>query len=341
MEKVDNTNKEEIKIREKRRTHYFDVDNDYIKSYAKHLGVMCTAVYTSLCMHSDYETQRCWPSMSTIAEQHGIERHTVSRALKKLEEWNIIKIARAIDRKNRKRKNNIYTLLSKEVWREVPDEEALQIVYIPGDIVDITDGTFMSTEKSHGSYNTLHMESKVPQDGTESSSNKTHIIKIIEEKSNCGQEPTISGEEEGDSQEDDVMVTWDYRVEILMLLKSDYKDYRIIGEYFKFKEWSFDSMTSFVKEFDRTLKPANLLKKYKIQDIKDAMKWCKDAYELEAGWTLETVVKKIDDCIDSSFFPQAEEWAMIRAKDKTRSNGAPYTPGKYKDVKTKMFINDH
>ena len=91
-----------------KRDHFFMIDNDYVTLYAKHLGVMATAVYTSLLKHADIETNRCWPSMELIAEQHGIHRKSVSKALKKLEEWNIISTARAIDRKNKKRKNNVY-----------------------------------------------------------------------------------------------------------------------------------------------------------------------------------------------------------------------------------------
>jgi hypothetical protein len=66
-------------------------------------------------------------------------------------------------KQNKKRKNNVYTLQSKELWIGLPAEEE-------------TSGIIDSIE-SHGSDNTLHMVSEVPQDGAESSSNKTHIIK--------------------------------------------------------------------------------------------------------------------------------------------------------------------
>lgn len=316
-----------MKIREKRRKNYFDIDNDYIKLYARHLGIIATAVYSSLCMHSDYTTQRSWPSMETLAEQHGIERHAVSRALKKLEEWNIIKTDRAIDRKKKKRKNNVYTLLSKESWRKLPIGEEIETL-----------GTMNSIE-SHGIESSIHMASKIPQDGTESSSNKTHIIKPIEEKTNCGQESTMSisskqSDSSGENQEDVSVVenlasgAWSYEQGLSELINSDYNDIRIIGNYFDVKKWSFSDRSSFDSAFSRVLKPANLLKGHKTQDVISTMKWCNDAYDLTTGWTLETVLKRINDCISSKFVSQEHNMAQSKLRPEERCK-----PGKYDNIK--------
>lgn len=320
---------------DKKRENFFIIDNDFVELYAKHLGVYCTAVYTSLNKHADNKTGRCWPSMETIAQQHHIERHTVSRALVELEKWNIIKTERAIDRKNKKRKNNVYTLLKKELWRALPTEGT----------EEATSGTISSTE-SHGSENTFPVVSEVPQDGAENSSNKTHIIKLIEENTNCGQESTTSiiPNQSSISKEDQKKapmvgelepVTWNYKQEVSKLINSDYLEYRVIGCYFSFKNWSFENKLIFEMGFNRNLKPANLLKVYKIQDIKNTMKWCEEAYGPTVGWTLETVIKKIDDCIATNFVSQEQKKRVAEMK----ANGSLYVPGKYKDVKVTTIKN--
>lgn len=109
-----------MEIRDNRQKEWFWLDNEYLNGYAKHLGVMCTSVYIALCRHSDNKTQTCFPSMELIAEEIGAGRNAVSRAIKTLEEWGIVSVQEQFDAKNKKRKNNIYTLLSKYAWREKP-----------------------------------------------------------------------------------------------------------------------------------------------------------------------------------------------------------------------------
>ena len=324
---------QENKIKNKNRNGYFSIDNDYIKSYAKYLGMVATAVYTSLCMHSDYFTKLCWPSMKTIAEEHGLERHAVSRALVKLEEWNIISAERAIDRKNKKRKNNVYTLLSKELWKKLPEEEESR-------------GIINSTA-SHGTENTRPMVSKIPQDGTENASNKTQIIKPMEENTNCGQEPTVSiipnqKENPREGQEEKMMVkesvpateVWSYEQEIIKIKNSGQRDYLIIEYYFSIKKFSFDNKETFDLAFKRALKPANLLKAYDGKNIRAAMKWCNETYGLTTGWTLETVLKRIDDGIADGFVPQ-----KIKRMAAELPAGSTNTPGQYKNIKVHEIKN--
>lgn len=108
-----------MKIRDNRDKNWFWLDNEYLNGYAKHLGASCTVVYLSLCRFAHNEKQTCFPSMDTIAEQNGIHRATVIRALKKLEQWNIIAVERA-KKEDGTQANNIYTLLSKNEWKEKP-----------------------------------------------------------------------------------------------------------------------------------------------------------------------------------------------------------------------------
>ncbi len=301
----DNAEEKVAKERKNQRKNYFIIDNDYVKFYARRLGVIATAVYTSLCMHSDYITKRCWPSMDTIAKEEGLERHAVSRALVKLEKWNIISIGRGIDRKFRRRKNNMYTLLPKESWKELPIEE---------DPLDEAPFGIVETIKHRGTKSTINVASKIPPRGIEDTSNKHHVTKIINQNTNCGQEPTVSvpiisdqtnlaqKQKEIFSVTKSEQVNWNYKEALNKLVNSDYKDYWIIGAYFYKKDWYFDNKQKFDIEFKRALKPANLLKCYEKRDILKAMDCCLESYGDRTGWTLETVLKRIPDYIANGFY---------------------------------------
>lgn len=109
-----------MEIRDNRQKEWFWLDNEYLNGYARFLGETCTVVYLSLCRHADNKTQTCFPSMELIAEENGIGRKKVGIALQKLKEWGVISIKEDYDPKNKRRKNNVYTLLSKIEWREKP-----------------------------------------------------------------------------------------------------------------------------------------------------------------------------------------------------------------------------
>lgn len=110
----------EIVIRDTRKKEKFVVDDEYLNGYAKLCGINATGVYITLCRHADFHTQECFPSVKTISEKLGISERSVSYALKKLEDWNIIIRERTRHPKNSKWVNNSYTLLDKSVWRTKP-----------------------------------------------------------------------------------------------------------------------------------------------------------------------------------------------------------------------------
>lgn len=109
-----------MEIRDNRAKEWFWLDNQYLNGYAKHLGPTCTLVYISLCRHADNKTQTAFPSMELIAEELGMQRASISRAIQKLAEWRIIEIKESYDKKNKRRKNNVYTLTKKTEWQEKP-----------------------------------------------------------------------------------------------------------------------------------------------------------------------------------------------------------------------------
>lgn len=109
-----------LEIRDSREKDWFWLDNEYLNGYAKFLGVYCTAVYISLCRHSDNNTQTCYPSMSLIASENGMSVKTVERSVKTLEDWGIIRVQRS-RKEDGTQANNVYTLTKKSLWKEKPE----------------------------------------------------------------------------------------------------------------------------------------------------------------------------------------------------------------------------
>ena len=289
-----------------RREHFFMIDNDYVKLYAKHLGVVATAVFTSLNMHADADG-RCFPSMELIAEQHGIDRHTVSKALKKLEEWNMILVGRAYNRSLKKRKNNEYTVIPINFWNGLPEGDQVVDSIDYGIKTTIEDNeipfAIIDRDKSHGNKDAMYVASKIPDGGTEYTSNKTHTIKTKEEKSLCGLTPTVPHKENTSLK---TLAVWNSVQAVQALVESGYKDYQIIGTYFYIQEYFFEDESAFKTGIERLLRVAKILKEYEMDDIKKTMKWLSDQ-DFELDWSLEAVRHYIDDCISTDFILDGKE----------------------------------
>lgn len=112
-------NSNQIEIRDLRRKQFFMVDDEYLNGYARLCGISATGVYLSLCRHASRD-QTCFPSKKLIAEELDISERTVYSALKKLEEWNIVKVTDQSRKKDGSYNNKIYTLLDKSVWKPKP-----------------------------------------------------------------------------------------------------------------------------------------------------------------------------------------------------------------------------
>lgn len=107
-----------FKGRDKRKKGWFWLDNEYLNGYAKHFGAVGTAIYVSLCRHADNETQTCFPSQKTIANELGISERTVRTYLAIFERNNLIKITKEKHPINKKWLNNVYYLLDKSEWKK-------------------------------------------------------------------------------------------------------------------------------------------------------------------------------------------------------------------------------
>ena len=96
---------QQVEIRDSRGDKRFHVDNAILKRYGRELGPCGIAVYCALVMHADRDTQTCWPSHQTIADETGMSRMQVFREIKKLACLGLISIQK------RSGTSYIYTLL--------------------------------------------------------------------------------------------------------------------------------------------------------------------------------------------------------------------------------------
>lgn len=108
-----------IEIRDSRSRQMYRIDDEYLNGYARLCGVHSTCVYNSLCRHSD-TNQESYPSIERIADQHGLSRPTVIKAIKKLEEYGIIAVKRGKNPKTKRQNVNIYILVDKSLWKAKP-----------------------------------------------------------------------------------------------------------------------------------------------------------------------------------------------------------------------------
>lgn len=115
----------QIKIRDLRKKDQYKIDDAYLNGYARLCGVYATAVYNSLSRHADFQTQECFPSIETIAEQHNMSRPSVIKAIKILESWGIIIVQKEKDEVTKRQKNNVYLLADKSTWKPKPSKPSL------------------------------------------------------------------------------------------------------------------------------------------------------------------------------------------------------------------------
>ncbi len=107
-----------LKRRKDKKTRFY-IDTEFIiNGYAsKYRNISLIDIYSVLAMHANYKTQICFPSIAKIIEESGVKnRNTIFKALKKLEELNMIKIF-----STKGRNANRYILLDSKLWRRLND----------------------------------------------------------------------------------------------------------------------------------------------------------------------------------------------------------------------------
>ena len=99
-----NTN---FKVRDKRQTRRFFLDNEFIDGYAKYVGWQGQCVYMALVRHSKDNT--CFPSHQHLAIELDSSISSIKKGLNLLEKYNIIRIIMRTGTKQG-RGSNIYEL---------------------------------------------------------------------------------------------------------------------------------------------------------------------------------------------------------------------------------------
>ena len=110
----------ELKIRNVKDEQWFWVDNDFMNRYRGYFRPTCIAVYASLCLRANSETQTCYPSEEVIALDAGTTSRTVQKYISLLEELRIISVIVNQGEFGRW-SNNVYRLLNKKHWKR-PEE---------------------------------------------------------------------------------------------------------------------------------------------------------------------------------------------------------------------------
>src|SRR3990172_5869576 len=101
-------------VRDLRQKEKFVINDAYLDSYARVLGITASAVYMSLCRHAN-RNQECFPSQELIAREHNISPRSVKRAIQRLKEANMILIRRERLGHGRGGKK-VYVLLDRGQW---------------------------------------------------------------------------------------------------------------------------------------------------------------------------------------------------------------------------------
>jgi Helix-turn-helix domain len=91
-------------VRSGRRANFFITENRFIDCYAKKVGGSGIAVYSILQRCANYETRETWVSAEKMAEVLDMDKSTVYRHLKRLEDLRLIKTLRT-------REKTIYVVL--------------------------------------------------------------------------------------------------------------------------------------------------------------------------------------------------------------------------------------
>ncbi len=132
----------DFKVRDKRNKGWFYLDNEYLNGIGKYVGPTGISVYVSLCRHAN-EEQSCFPAQDTIAKEIGTSDRSVKRYIKKLEDFNIIRIEKTRT-SHGKWLNNTYYLLDKTEWKYPRDTMSY------GNPRDKNDRAMGQKRQSHG-----------------------------------------------------------------------------------------------------------------------------------------------------------------------------------------------
>lgn len=274
--------------RDKRKKGWFWMDNDYLNGYAKYFGPIGTAIYVSLCRHTDNETQKCFPAMETIAEEIGTSINTVKKYIRLFEKYHLIGIEREKDPRTKRWLNNIYTVRDKEEWVRID-----KILFKKKRNIREPQPT-IGSGKPQPIVDESHSQ---PLDNKE-----THL----KETQNMSDKLTYSLKEE---------------IEKLLIDKR--RHIQIIGLWIQEMNLKPENSDQIQSIIHRNSRPAVLLKGYKNEDIQETIKILKRTEYLQGHFGIETITKFIDKVVATKkkkgpriikWEERRDEKGVIRAK---------------------------
>src|SRR3990167_9250564 len=165
------------------------MDNNYLNGYSKFFGAVGTAVYVSLCRHSDSETQKCFPSIRLISEELSISKPTVIKYLKLFKKYKLIAVLKGNRNVKQQWQNNEYFLLDKSEWIKINNQQTQD----PSKTV--LHGFKETQVKPFSDPSKTDSETQVKPFNT----NKTNIIRLIEQDSYSEQSSPSKDEDENQS----------------------------------------------------------------------------------------------------------------------------------------------
>lgn len=124
----------DFEVRERRPRGWFWIDNQFMDKWAEKIGPNAILAYICICRHSDKD-QKSYPSQERMASQCKIVRRSIIRAIKILEDCNIIEVETV--REKGRFSRNIYHLNDICFWKEpvattAPCNESYPHVYPQG-----------------------------------------------------------------------------------------------------------------------------------------------------------------------------------------------------------------
>jgi len=250
---------DQIIIRDLRKKQFFQVDDEYLNGYAKHLGLAATGVYFSLCRHADKE-QKCFPAQKLIAEELSISERTVRNAIKELIKFNIIQVKRG-RRQDQTWLNNLYYLRDKSQWKK---PEANNASGEPEANDDRARGK--TQQEARGT----HVPNKDIHESKDTHTKDTHIAsKLAQEEQ------------------------FDTNTYLKEMWNDKRKHIKIIALFAKAKNTKWENKEQAEVFIKRNLRSAKDLIAYDLEKIALVMKYLIEKANFK--WTLETVSKYIDE----------------------------------------------
>jgi hypothetical protein len=82
----------QMQVRDGRPKNFFWCDNIVIDKYARQLGPYALSVYMAMLRHADNRTQSCFPSLKTLAEELGMGKDSVIKAIGALKKAKLISV---------------------------------------------------------------------------------------------------------------------------------------------------------------------------------------------------------------------------------------------------------